>query len=185
LVDRLAELSPNNGSLVFVYPTQTGAKTFVNDYLGPILDPILRWIQVEHGMPSGLGRTLGTMVAVNSLLEFEQMRRSMQILCRKLHTRGRGSYACVHASRTNVPIEREAWLKDWWMKQEKAKIRDTITKYSQEAQKKKTNVHVARTPTPTELVQQLMDGVTKKSYPSGQEPTVGIECSVFVIQRSA
>ena len=41
LIDRLVELSPNNGSLAFIYPTRTGALTFMKNYLHPILDPIL------------------------------------------------------------------------------------------------------------------------------------------------
>jgi hypothetical protein len=35
-VDRLVELSHNNGSLAFIYPTKTGAKTFTNQSFGPI-----------------------------------------------------------------------------------------------------------------------------------------------------
>lgn len=157
----------------------------MNEYLGPILDPLLRWIQVEHGLPAGLGRALGTMAAVNALPEFEQMQRSLAMLCARLAQKGRGTYTTVYASKSEVRVSRAAWSKEWWIKQEKPRIRETMTRYANEAQKKRSNEHVLRSATPTELVQHLTEGVATKTYPPGQEPTDGLEVSIFVIQRSA
>lgn len=193
LVDRLVELSPNNGSLVFIYPTRTGAQTFMRDYLGPILDPALRSIVVVNGLSSNLSMILGKMIAVDQMLEFEQMQRSMQTLCAKLTQRSshmqrfhghRATFTVAHASKEEVRLDRETWAKDWWSKQEKPRIREAMTRYTQDAQKKSSNENVDRAPTPTELVQQLLDYVAKKEYPREREPTTGIEVSVFVIQRS-
>jgi hypothetical protein len=39
--------TPNGGSLLFVYPTKKGASTFKSQYLGPILDPLLRLAEVS------------------------------------------------------------------------------------------------------------------------------------------
>ena len=63
LVDRLVELSPDNGTLFLIYPTKLGAKTFTEDYLSPLLDPILRSMVVVGGFSSQLGQELGKMEA--------------------------------------------------------------------------------------------------------------------------
>ncbi|KJX98115.1 hypothetical protein TI39_contig433g00002 [Zymoseptoria brevis] len=192
LVDRLVELSPDNGTLLFVYPTRVGAQTFMQDYLGPLLDPLLRSIVVVNGLSSDVGRTLGNMPAANSLPDYDQLHRQMKTLCNKLSQRGTSTagfhgqdaaFSLVHASKQRVRISREAWASDWWAKQEKPRIREVMTKYAQEAQKRSSNEHIERAPTPTELIQQLLEGVCKKPYPSGQEPTDGIEVSVFIIKR--
>lgn len=195
LVDRLVELSPNNGSLVFVYPTKAGADRFMREYLGPILDPILRTIQVTNGLSSDLGRTLGTMAAASQLSSYDQMLRSMTRLCTTLTQRSssmerfhgrRATFSLAHASKEEVVVKREVWTKDWWAKQEKQRIRDAMAKYTQEAQKKSSNEHVERAPTPTELLQQLLREVAERAYASGQDPEEterGIEVSVFVIKR--
>lgn len=153
----------------------------------------MRSIVVVNGLSSDLSRTLGNMTAVNQLPDYEHLKRQMLVLCAKLaprntHVAGahmsNAKYSLVHASKEEVFLSREVWAKDWWAKQEKPRIREAMTKYAQEAQKKSSNEHVERSPTPTELIQQLLEGVCKKSYPPGLEPANGIEVSVFVIKRS-
>ncbi|KAF2207284.1 hypothetical protein CERZMDRAFT_51466 [Cercospora zeae-maydis SCOH1-5] len=185
LVDRLVELSPAGGSLVFIYPTKTGAATFMSEYLGPILDPLLRSTQVVNGISANLSQDLGTMAAAKQLQEFEQMRQSVETLCARLAQRGRGRYTPIYASKAQVKLERAAWAKDWWPKQEYPRIKETVTRAAQEAQKKQSNRYMERASTPTELVSRLIEGVQKNRYPRGQEPSSGIEVSIFVIQRSA
>ncbi|KAK5125976.1 hypothetical protein LTR85_011331 [Meristemomyces frigidus] len=193
LVDRMVELSPNNGSLVFIYPTKTGAQTFMRDYLGPILDPLLRSMCVVHGLSSDLSRTLGNMTAIDRLLEYEQLEHQIARLCAKLTQRStsmqrlhghRSHFSVVYSSKKEVPLSRDVWARDWWTKQEKPRVRDVITRYAHEAQKKSSNEYVDRPATPAELIQHLLDGVIKKPYHAGQEPSTGIEVSVFVIKRS-
>ncbi|EME83024.1 uncharacterized protein MYCFIDRAFT_203484 [Pseudocercospora fijiensis CIRAD86] len=194
LVDRLVELSPNRGHLIFLYPTRTGALRFMQEYLGPIIDPLLRSIQVVNGLSSDLSRTLGNMSAAAALPEFEPMERSLKALCTKLMQRsatmsafhgGRAAFTVTHASKAEVHLSREAWSRDWWTRQEKPRIRAAMTKYAQEAQKKSSNEYIERAPTPTELVDGLIKGVETRPYPPGQEPRSGIEVAVFVVQRSA
>lgn len=193
LVDRLVELSPNNGSLFFVYPTRDGAQTFMREYLGPIIDPVLRTMVVVHGLSSDLSRTLGRMVAVDQLPDHETLHRRVVSLCRRLTQQptaaqrfsGRRPHFTVsHASRERVKLSREAWCRDWWTKQEKQRVRDAVKRYSQEAQTKRTNEHAERAASSTELLQEVVKGVCEKPYPSGMEPEDGIEVSVFVIKRS-
>ena len=192
LVDRLVELSPHGGSLIFIYPTKTGAQTFMREYLGPILDPLLRSMCVVHGLSSDLSRSLGTMSAIERLLEHEQLEHQITRLCatltqrstsmHRLHGR-RAHFSLAYATKKEVPLARECWARDWWTKQEKPRVRDTVTRYAQEAQKKSSNEHMERPATPAELIQHLLDGVMKKAYASGAEPEKGVEVSVFVIKR--
>ena len=190
LVDRLIELSPSNGTLLFIYPTKTGAQTFKREYLDPILNPILLTMQVVHGLPSDLSTRLGTMIAADQLPEYEALERRIRALCAKLTQRNsvaqrfhgrRPSYSLSYASKQNVALERNTWARDWWVKQEKPRIRAAVTKYAQEAQKRSSN---ERGPSSMELLQQVLDGVAGKAYPAGREPEHGIEVSVFVIKRS-
>jgi hypothetical protein len=192
LLDRLVELSPNNGSLAFIYPTKTGAKTFANQYLGPILDPTLRSMCVVHGLSSEVSRTLGRMTAVDRLSEHEEVERKVRILCAQLTQRStsmhrfhgkRAAFQLSYSAKKKVHLSRDVWARDWWTKQEKPRVRDVITRHAREAQKKSSNEHMERPATPAELIQHLLDNVCKKPYPLGQEPTDGIEVSVFVIKR--
>merc|ERR1712230_339981 len=190
LVDRLVEISPSNGSLVFIYPTKTGAQTFVQEHLGPILDPLLRWICVVHGLSLDLSRSLGHMIAVDRMLEHDQLEHRIARLCALLTQRStsiqrfhgsKATFSLTYSGKKEVLLTRDVWAKDWWTKQEKPRIRDIMTRY---AQKKSSKGHVDRPATPTELVQQLLDGVVKREYPVGQEPERGVEVGIFVIKRS-
>ncbi|KAH9825950.1 hypothetical protein Tdes44962_MAKER03874 [Teratosphaeria destructans] len=193
LVDRLVELSPDYGSLAFIYPTRTGGMIFKQKYLGPVLDPILRSMQIVHGLSSDLGISLGNMSAIERLLEFDDLKRKMNILCAALTQRStsmqrfhgrRAHYQVTYAAKQRVRLGRDVWAHDWWTKQEKPRVREMITKYAREASKKSSNEHMERPATPAELIQHLLDSVNKKAYPAGQEPTEGVEVGVFVIQRS-
>ena len=193
LVDRLVELSPHNGSLVFIYPTKTGAQTFMREYLGPIIDPLLRAMCVVHGLSSDLSITLGNMNAVERLLEHDQLEGQISQLCTTLTQCSTGmqrfhghraQFSLSYAAKKEVALSRECWAKDWWTLQEKSRVKNVVTRYVQEAQKKSSNEHVERPATPAELIQHLLDGVMKKSYAVGQEPENGVEVSVFVITRS-
>lgn len=193
LVDRMVELSPNNGCLAFIYPTKTGAQTFMHEYLGPILDPLLRSMCVVHGLSSDLSRSLGNMTAIDRLLEHEQLERQITRLCARLTQRStsmqrlhgrRANFSLVYAAKKEVSLSREVWARDWWTKQEKPRVREVITRYAHEAQKKSSNEYVDRPATPAELIQHLLESVIKKPYQEGQEPSKGIEVGVFVIKRS-
>ncbi|KAK3070637.1 hypothetical protein LTS18_015049, partial [Coniosporium uncinatum] len=78
LRDRLVELSPDNGTLMLVYPTRTGGRTFMDEYLGPILDPLLRSMVVIHGLSANLSSTLGPMKAVDEMLEYDKMQMKLE-----------------------------------------------------------------------------------------------------------
>ncbi|KAK5149386.1 hypothetical protein LTR04_007126 [Oleoguttula sp. CCFEE 6159] len=190
LVDRLVELSPNHGTFIFIYPTRTGGRTFMNEYLGPILDPLLRSMVVVNGLSADLSSTLGRMAAVDSLPEFETMQRKINMLCRQL-SRGSSSlerfhgrsatFSLVYSSKEEVVVDRKVWASDWWIKQEKPRIRTTVAKFFRMAQKLPADSNIM----PTDLIQEIINGVASKPYAESATPRNGIEVGVFVIKRSS
>jgi hypothetical protein len=87
LYDRLSELSMDNGILFFVYPTKTGAKTFMQHYLGPIIEPLLRTVTVVHDLhsePSTIWTSTSSLKtmsghSVNRSLNEQMLRRAILI----------------------------------------------------------------------------------------------------------
>ena len=195
LVDRLVELAPNNGCLVFIYPTLQGAQTFANNYLGPVLDPLLRTICVINGYSADLSEAVGRMPALPHLLSFDVMRRRALALCMELnggaaHVRKRlrqaedappaGSFTLVHAARHAVVLERKIWV-DWWVKQEKTRIRNEVGQYFAKARKYKEGDVAEKMP--IQVVREVLEGVEKRQVEELQEAAMGIEVGVFVVRR--
>jgi hypothetical protein len=186
LYDRLSELSSDNGVLLFIYPTRTGAKTFMQKYLGPIIEPLLRSVTVVHDLHSELGRSIGQMSAVNYLDDYEKLEEHVRSFCAKVteHTNSQKSsadekcsYEIIHASKEEVAPSRMAWADDWWIKQEKPRIRDAITKYFRKSKKLPTGEL-----TGPHLLQELIEGVSTREYDDGP-PTEGLEIGVFIVQK--
>lgn len=188
LYDRLIELSPENGVLFFIYPTKTGARTFMQHYLGPIIEPLLRTVTVVHDLHSELGRSLGQMVAVNYLDEYESLERHVRSFCGNLNQNGSNgqrsnvnykcSYQVIHAAKEEIKLERTVWADDWWIKQEKSRIRDVVTKYFRKSKKlpsgEMTGAH---------LIQEVLEGVSTREYQDGP-PSKGVEVGVFIIKKT-
>lgn len=187
LIDRLVELSPDNGTLFLIYPTKLGAKTFTEDYLSPLLDPILRSMVVVGGFSSQLGQELGRMDAVESLPDHDTMKRKILQLCTTL---GQSSsamerfqktptqYSLLYSATAEVELERKIWSESWWGKQEKPRIREIISRYFRKANRAQEDQ------TPVNLVHEVLDGVAQKPYADGRAERAGIEVSVFVISRT-
>ncbi|KAF2475480.1 uncharacterized protein BDR25DRAFT_310843 [Lindgomyces ingoldianus] len=189
LYDRLIELSPHNGTLLFVYPTKTGARTFMNEYLGPVLDPLLRTITVVHELSSDLGKTLGTMTSVERLSEYEALHAAIGRFCDEL-SNGKASlhpssnqiskYSLIHAAKEEMLLGRSTWAEDWWIKQEKPRVREVVAKFLRKAKKLPGECEI----TPTNLISEVLDGVAHREY-EGSGPSRGVEVGVFVIKKSS
>lgn len=185
LVDRLVELSPENGSLIFIYPTKRGAETFMSDYLAPLLDPLVRAMVVVNGFSADMGPSLGNMSAVESMPTHDTMKRRIAQLCRSLsqtnndrYNRRQSMFSLVYSAKEEVVLERDVWARDWWCKQEKPRIRDVISRYFRTVNRAEENK------TPTNLIHEVLDGVATRPYRDGRETRAGIEISAFVIKRS-
>lgn len=181
LYDRLTELSTEDGVLLFIYPTKTGARTFTQQYLGPILDPLLRTVTVVHDLHSELGRSLGQMSAVSYLDEYDHLEAQVRRFCHALGERpgnGRSSYQVIYAKKEEIILERAVWADDWWIKQEKPRVRDNITKYFRKSKKLPTDEM-----TGAHLIQEVLEGVSKRAYGDGG-PTKGVEVGVFIVKKT-
>ncbi|KAI9690200.1 MAG: hypothetical protein M1822_009161 [Bathelium mastoideum] len=84
LVDRLVELSPRGGRLLFIYPTRAGARTFTTQHLAPILDPIIRSMNVLYHFSHSLQAQLGQMPAAAELLDYDALAANVRQLCAHL-----------------------------------------------------------------------------------------------------
>lgn len=187
LCDRLVELSTRNGLLMIIYPTKTGAKTFMSEYLGPILEPLVRSMAIINELSADLGSSLHQMNSVDHLVDFVELRSSMDQFCKQLsagndtlsrfHPERKAVYEMIYANQEEVNPSREIWSADWWTKQEKPRIRATVSKYLRESRKQQDDVM------PTTLTQNIIEGVASKSNPKWK-PTKGIEVGVFIIRKT-
>lgn len=190
LVDRLIELSPNGGSLIFIYPTVVGATTFANTYLGPLLHPLLRTMCSIHSLSMDFGAGVGSIGAVDQMLSYESMTRKINLLLRKL---GRGTsaihrtvpkYTLLRHSKQSVNLDRKTWS-DWWTHQETTRMRVVVDRYLQRGQMMPTRV-AGKTVTAATLVQEVLDGVKDgRKYAEYDVEREGIEVGVYVIKRTA
>lgn len=182
LHDRLIELTTDDGLLLFIYPTKLGGRTFMHDYLGPVLDPLLRTLTVVHDLASDLGKSLGQMSSVAYLNEYESLKSQLEKFCLVVRNATSGepkpTYQVIHASKEEVYPERRAWASDWWIKQEKPRIRDTITKYFSQTKKLPESGL-----TGTHLIEEVLDGVANRKVDESH-PRKGIEVGVFIIKKT-
>lgn len=188
LVNRLIELSPNSGSLIFIYPTAPGAETFANTYLGPLLHPLLRTMVSIHNLSMDFGAGVGRIAVVDQMQDFEKMARKMQLLLRKLSRRTSASniqprtprYALTESSKQCVQLDRRVWT-EWWIQQETGRIRTVVERYLQRGVMVPTGKEV----TAATLVQEVLDGVRTRNYSDYDAEREGIEVGLFVIKRTA
>jgi hypothetical protein len=192
LYDRLLELSSDNGLCLFIYPTKTGAQTFMHDYLGPILDPLLRSITVVHELSADMGKSLGQMTSVERLIEYPSLYDEIERFCEKLSEPGepragvnlyptserKAHYSILHAAKEEIRMSREAWS-EWWIKQEKQRVRESVTMNFRKAKKVALDTDL----TPSNLIQEVLDGVAHREY-ALRGPSKGIEVGVFIIKKS-
>ena len=155
-------------------------------YLGPVIEPLLRSVTVVHDLHSELGRSIGQMTAVNYLDEYKQLEENVRHFCAKItehmnnqksNSPEKSSYEVIHASKEEIAPNRSAWADDWWIKQEKPRIRDAITRYFRKSKKLPTGEL-----TGPHLLQELLEGVSTREYDDGP-PTQGLEIGVFMVQR--
>ena len=183
LVDRLTELA-SNGSLIFIYPTKVGAKRFSSEYLGPVLNPVLRTLILIHGLSADLGTKLGAMESVNSLSSFDDLQRKLRRLLVKLNETmaGNSPYSLVSGKAETVQIHRKVW-EHWWVQQEAPRVKSIMADYFKRGYGLPTDSLV----TSTGLAREVLEGVAKRGSSPGEDMGEGngIEVGVFVISRSS
>lgn len=185
LVDRLVELTPDDGRLIFIYPTAHGAATFASRYLGPLLDPILRTMVGIHELTADMGAEVGKMAVVEHMDAFEKTAQKINFLLRHMNRGNSRSgpppkYFLEYSSKETVQLERKAWT-EWWMHQETPRIREVMNRYFQRAVRLPQSKEI----TAGSLVREILTGVGNRAYADYDAPREGIEVGVFVIRRTA
>ncbi|KLJ08777.1 hypothetical protein EMPG_15788 [Blastomyces silverae] len=203
LVDRLRELSPQGGNLVLIYPTKQGARTFKNEYLGPILDPLLRQMVVVNELSADISTALGSMPAIAEMDDFEAMQNNILRLCENLRQREsslagssptRSSrFTMVYGGKGEICMDRKSWI-EWYIQQETPRARDILNGYWRAGYQLPTSLMgsspVTRKPGNREisgpsLLQVLFQGLRNRAS-ADRSPSLGesMEVGVFVIRRS-
>ena len=195
LVDRLVELSPRGGLLVFIYPTLHGATTFSSKYLGPLLDPLLRNMVGLYKLSADFACGVGKAAAVNQMLPYEKMLRKLSNLLRQLELergvaapyRPKPKYKIVHSNAQMVPLERKEWTQ-WWVHQESERITKVVSSYFNKGlmlpHKMNTSGDIEDV-SASDLVREVCDGVKERPYAEFDAVREGIEVGVFVVKRTA
>ncbi|KKZ67454.1 hypothetical protein EMCG_06874 [[Emmonsia] crescens] len=201
LVDRLRELSPQGGNLVLIYPTKQGARTFQKQYLGPILDPLLRQMVVVNELSADISKALGSLPAIAEMDDFETMQNNISRLCENIKRREstlagpsptRSSrFNLVYAGKGEVCMDRKSWI-EWYIQQETPRARDILNGYWRAGYQLPTN-HMASTGnrkpgnrdiSSSSLLQVLFQGIRNRASADGPCLGQSLEVGVFVIRRS-
>lgn len=192
LVDRLSELSPNGGSLLFVYPTKKGASTFKSQYLGPILDPLLRQLVVVNELSADVGRYLGKLSTVSQMDDFATMKANIVALCEALSSPS-SQFQVADAGRGSAELDRSLWA-EWFIHQEKVRMKEVLSLYWQNGRRAPIskamtaggsgNHMTDQQVTSSMLLSEIFDGIRRRPYGEDNEPRDGVELGVFVIRRT-
>ncbi|KIV78687.1 hypothetical protein PV11_06311 [Exophiala sideris] len=183
LADRLLELCSNNGTLLLVYPTRTGAATFANRYIGPIIEPFLRQFILVNGLYTHVAANLGKMASVEGMKSFEEMERLVAAMCERLNQRSPprslpSRYEIVHAETAEVVLEGAIW-KDWYIDQEQPRLRQNLVDYHKAGGRMPSRVGQIEVTT-SMLAREVVDGIRQSRETAGN---AGMEVGVFVIRR--
>lgn len=194
LVDRLVELSMDNGSLVFIYPNKAGARTFFQAYLEPVKAPTLRAFAIQYSVPLDIWREMDKADAkiLDKIPEHSELSKGMHGLCDALTRRSstmrnfrnkQASFAVAYEQTAQITIDSDAWLTDWWSKQEKSKLRSIMQVLALRAAGQTSDPHQKRLPAESQLAEQLVRNMENKAK-MVEAPEAGIEVSIFVITRT-
>ncbi|KAJ9352007.1 hypothetical protein C8Q69DRAFT_446279 [Paecilomyces variotii] len=189
LVDRLKELSPCGGSLLLIYPTKKGAQSFKTQYLGPILDPLLRQMVVVNELSADVGRYLGKFGSPAQMDDFESMKSNINLLCQSISNPS-SKYTLVDAERGTAHLDRNLWA-EWYIQQERARMKEVLNIYWRNGQRLPVNKALSasnrtladKEVTSAMLLGEIFDGIKRRPYGDGG-PRDGVELGVFVIRRS-
>jgi hypothetical protein len=138
LSDRIVELNEKRGHLIFIYPTRRGAETFMRDYLGKVLDPLLRQMMVINRLTAGICEEVGRMSAISEMFGYEELQARLTAYCRSISSSDESNgmsrkfqplenkkvqYEVVFSGKAEAKLDAAVWS-EWWCRQEKPRIRD-------------------------------------------------------------
>jgi len=186
LVNRLWELSPQGGRLIFIYPTAVGASAFRSAYLSPVLDPLLRTMAGVYNLTMEIAEHVNQATVVEKMSSYDQMVRKITTLLRKMNrspstmSRTKPAFTLLKSSKQVVDIERQTWT-EWWLNQEENRIKGIVDRYFARGIRLPTVEYL----TAGALRREIYDGVRTRDYAEYGPAREGIEVGMFVFQRTA
>ncbi|TQB70180.1 hypothetical protein MPDQ_000783 [Monascus purpureus] len=187
LIDRLFELSPDGGSLLLVYPTRNGVSTFQDQYLAPVIDPLIRQLVVVNGMSADLGQLLGSYSFAMGMDDMYGLQVNLQELCHALST-PESRFTLAAAESGNISLDRNLWG-EWYIHQEKKRFKDVLSLNPNDGRRSpagNTRRMFGTEPgmTSSMILTSILEGLRKRPYSTNYRPPGPIEVGVFVIRRS-
>ncbi|KAI5797804.1 hypothetical protein EDC01DRAFT_39675 [Geopyxis carbonaria] len=182
IIDRLFELSPNGGSLLFIYPTKTGAINFDREYLGQVLDPLLRKLMVLYALREELLWKIRSMDSTSHMAEYPVLKDRIEKFCDALSNGEsdlpRTPTKLVYSAKVSVSLNEFSW-REWWTTQEQMRIREAVKNHLSSGQAAPAAKGKARTAkgketeaksgywqgygVPGDLAREVLDGVRAPS----------------------
>ena len=188
LIDRLYELSPDGGALLLVYPTRNGVSAFQEQYLAPVLDPLIRQLVVVNGMSADLGQLLGSYSFATGMDDMAGLQVNLEQLCLSLST-AESHFSVAAADSGTIFLDRNLWA-EWYVHQEKKRFKDVLSLNPNDGQGSAPagNSHrmFGTVPgmTSSMILNQILDGLRRRPYSTNYRPPGPIEVGAFVIRRS-
>ena len=187
LAQRLEELTPKNGTLVFIHPTRAGAQTFAREYLTRLLDPVLRSMTIRYDLTMRFSEAIGTLESLNAIPGFEQMREVLHQLCRNVskpsdeqESKSGSQYNITYAKTIQEEFSPHVCA-SWWAEQEKHRLEQIVLNYFRTSNRTPKSENGAEVPRNT-LVNEVLQGVVNNAKILKIKPA--IELGVFVIKKS-
>jgi hypothetical protein len=192
---------------IFIYLTRAGAETFKKEYLGAVLDPLLRSMMIRNEITHTICQSIGTMEAINDMLPFAELKARMAAYCAQISARDRtpssisnvpATYTLLHSSTSEVKLG-ASWS-DWWVKQEKTRVTEVFEAYIRafphraRSASSQTNVPMEsrermRDDTGAQgggsmaYILEVLEGVKKGALRNDGRQEHGVEVGVFVVKK--
>lgn len=184
LVDRMSELKPNGGCMVFIYPTKQGASTFKHNYVGPILGPVLSTMIGVRCIPENVAEKINKLEAMDVMSRYELLLNRVNGLIKTMNEKGSSTmrgFSLAIASKEKVHLGRGVWA-EWFLEQELPRFRRIVDDYYGRTPGRGLPQAHNQDYTAAGMVGEIIDGIKERAYDGG-EPQEGIEVGVFVIKR--
>jgi hypothetical protein len=106
--------------------------SFDRDYLGPVLDPLLRKLMVLYHLREDLLWGIRNMSSMAHMVEFPVLQQRLEQFCSAL-SNGEGDIPrlptkLVYSSKAMVSLNELSW-REWWTQQEQIRIREIVKKH--------------------------------------------------------
>lgn len=181
----MAELSPDGGTLLFLYPTRAGAMTFRSRYQSPVVDPVLRYIVELHGLSYEVAEELSSLNAISEMSSLHELKNNVATLCDQMSQRGLpnigpSKFSLVSTEAGTVSMGFKTWTK-WYLQQEHQRWRKALQAYWGRGKR----LSAQEGATAGSVLREFIDGVQKACREASVDGVgAEVEVGAFVIRRT-